>query len=225
MTPEILGGEARSQSGFTLLEILLALGLTALLLALLSTGVYVVSADWNRNTDALDENLDESLAILQIERALYGAFPHSYADAETVSRLVYFVGEDDRLSWVSTVSPQRTPGLMAWELANDPDAGVTLKLVPAFADNPAPRLDEATAISILPNYSASFSYLYEELDESRQWRDDWDGAELLSLPLAVYVRFTPIYDEDGRLQDLEIVARVLANQHRTIRPNNLRVTQ
>ena len=213
------------QRGFTLLEILLALGLTAMLLGLLSTGVYVVSADWNRNTDRLDENLDESLAILQIERALYGAFPHSFTDEESLSRLIYFNGEDDSLSWVSTVSPQRTPGLMAWELANDTDDGVTLKLASVYADNPALHLEEATAIPILPNYVASFSYLYEELDESRQWREDWNGTDLIGLPLAVYVKFTPIDDQDGRLEPVEIVARVLANQHRSLRPNTLRASQ
>ncbi|MEX2131911.1 MAG: prepilin-type N-terminal cleavage/methylation domain-containing protein [Pseudohongiellaceae bacterium] len=214
----------RRQTGFTLLEILLALGLTAMLLGLLSSGVYIVAEDWNRNADRLDNNLDESLAILQIERALYGAFPHSYADDDTLSRLVYFVGEDDSLSWVSTVSPQRTPGLMTWELTND-DTGVLLKLVPAFSDNPVSRLEEATPIPVLPNYEASFAYLYLELDGTRQWRDDWYGEELQSLPLAVYVKFTPLDDQDGRLEPLEIVARVLANEHRNLRPNSLQAAQ
>ena len=104
------------QSGFTLIEVLLALGLTAMLLGLLSTGVYVVTQDWNRNSDQLDQSLDEALALLQLDRALHGAFPHGYTDPETLSRYIYFIGEDDYLSWVSTASPQRTPGLMTWEL-------------------------------------------------------------------------------------------------------------
>ena len=58
------------QKGFTLVEIILALGLTALLLGLLSTGVYIVADDWNRNSDVLDESLDQALAVLQIDRAL-----------------------------------------------------------------------------------------------------------------------------------------------------------
>ena len=48
----------------------LALGLTALLLGLLSTGVYIVADDWNRNSGVLDESLDQALAVLQIDRAL-----------------------------------------------------------------------------------------------------------------------------------------------------------
>ena len=93
----------RSTAGFTLIEVILALGLTALLLGLLRTGVFIVAGDWNRNSDVLDQSLDEALAILQIDRALHGAFPHSFTNEETLSRQVFFSGDEDYLSWVSTV--------------------------------------------------------------------------------------------------------------------------
>ena len=204
------------QSGFTLIEVMLALALTGMLLGLLSTGVYIVAEDWNRNSDRLDANLDDAVAILQIDRALQGAFPHSYTNEDTLTRQLYFTGEDDFVSWVSAVSPQRTPGLTAWELFNVDDEGVYLALAPAYSDNPAPRLSESEPRLILPGYSAQFSYLYAELDESKRWRDDWEAEEFLALPLAVYVRFEPD-DRDG--EGLEIVARIRNNEHRSIRPN------
>jgi len=204
------------QSGFTLIEVMLALALTGMLLGLLSTGVYIVAEDWNRNSDRLDANLDDAVAILQIDRALQGAFPHSYTNEDTLTRQIYFSGEDDFVSWVSAVSPQRTPGLTAWELFNVDDEGVYLALAPAYSDNPAQRLSESEPQLILPGYAAEFSYLYEELDESKRWRDDWEAEEFLALPLAVYVRFEPD-DRDGEV--LEIVARIRNNEHRSIRPN------
>ena len=206
--------------GFTLLELLLSLGLTAMLLGLLSTGVYVVAQDWNRESDRLDESLDEALTVLQIDRALHGAFPHSYADMETLARLVYFEGQDDFISFVSTVSPQRSPGLMAWQLSNE-DEGVMLRLAPAFADNPTRRLEEAEPILLLPNYRVEFSYLYTELDGNRRWQDEWSGEQMQSLPLAAHVLFTPLDDDDGRLQELEVLARILNNEHRNLRPTPL----
>ena len=209
-------------TGFTLIEVILALSLTAMLLGLLSTGVFVVSSDWNANSQQLDRSLDEALAILQIDRALHGAFPHSYVDRDANSRFVYFVGESDYLSWVSTVSPQRTPGLMAWELFNEAD-GVYLSLPPAFSDNPDERLQLADPTLILPGYEASFRFLYEEINLTRQWRDDWLGEEFQSLPLAVYLHLSPT-DRSSEAEAFEVVARVANFEHRNLRPNTVGVS-
>ena len=206
------------QIGFTLVEIVLSLGLTALLLGLLSSGVYIVADDWNRNSDVLDKSLDQALAVLQIDRALHGAFPHSYTNFDTLGREIYFHGEDDYLSFVSAVSPQRSPGLTVWEMYSVADEGVYLSLVPAFSDDPTKRLSESEPILVLENYTAEFSYLYQDLNENRLWIDEWLGEEELSLPLAVYVRFVPERDFEDVNEELEIVARIKNNQHRSIRP-------
>ncbi len=207
--------------GFTLVEVMLALALTAMLLGLLSTGVFIVAEDWNRNSDVLDETLDEALAVLQIDRALHGAFPHSYIDRENLSREIYFSGERDFLSWVSTVSPQRSAGLTAWQLFAVDNEGVYLTLVPAFSDNPGSRLQESESQLIFPGYDIEFNYLYEELDEDLEWIDEWDGKERLSLPLAVYVHLVPFDTRDSNKESKEIVARIRNNIHRSIRPNLL----
>jgi len=206
------------QTGFTLVEIVLSLGLTALLLGLLSSGVYIVADDWNRNSDVLDKSLDQALAVLQVDRALHGAFPHSYTNFDTLGREIYFHGEDDTLSFVSTVSPQRSPGLTVWQMYSVADEGVYLNLVPAFSDNPTQRLSESEPLLVLENYTAEFSYLYQDLNENRLWIDEWLGEEELSLPLAVYVRFVPERDVEDVNEELEIVARIKNNQHRSIRP-------
>lgn len=206
-----------TQRGFTLVEVILALVLTAMLLSLLSTGVYIVAEDWNRNSDSLDESLDEALAVLQIERALLGAFPHSYTDDETLTREIYFNGEDDYLSWVSTVSPQRNPGLTAWEMYADGDDGVFLTLAPAFSDNPDERLSATEPRLLLANYTLEISYLYEGLNESKLWTDEWIGSEELGLPLAVYVHFIPLNEREDDKQELEIIAPIKNNAHRSIR--------
>lgn len=211
------GLRCRSEGGFTLIEVVLSLALTAMLLSLLSTGMYAVMNDWENDTAVLDGQLDQTVAVLQLERALQGAFAHSYRDADTQGRLVYFQGEDEALSWVSTVSPQRSGGMTAWRLESRDDEGVTLRLAPAKSDDPTARLDAAEPVTLLPGYTARLRYLYEELDFSKQWRDDWPGAERVALPLAVHVLLTPLdaADSDG---PIHLIARIRANEHRDLRP-------
>lgn len=207
------------QQGFTLIEVMLALALTALLLGMLSGGVYSVVRDWDNNSAGLDAALDETIAILQIERALQGAFPHSYRDTDTLGRLVYFEGAADSIGWVSTVSPQRGTGLIAWQLFSVRDEGVYLQLAPALSDYPGTRLNEVAPLLLLEHYTAQFSYLYEETELSKRWEFEWNGADQMQLPLAIHVLLTPI-ESDGRRKPLDIVAGVHANQHRSLRPTN-----
>ena len=61
------------QQGFTLLELIVSMTLTALLLGMLSAGMYSVVNDWTRQTDGLDQAIDKSLVLLQIERAMEAA--------------------------------------------------------------------------------------------------------------------------------------------------------
>ena len=207
-----------NNAGFTLIEVVLAMGLTTLLLGLLSTSVFIVAGDWNRNSNSLDESLDLSLALLQVDRSLHGAFPHSYTNEETLNRQIYFTGENDSLSWVSTVSPQRLPGLTAWELSVVPGEGIYLKLAPAFSDNPSLRLNESNPVLLFPGYDLELSYLYEELDQNKVWTDRWEAQDLLSLPLAVYARLVPNIEIND---EFEIIARIRNSEHRSIRPNEL----
>ncbi|MEX1196414.1 MAG: prepilin-type N-terminal cleavage/methylation domain-containing protein [Pseudohongiellaceae bacterium] len=208
--------------GFTLLELMLALSLTALLLTLLSAGVYGVVRDWDDNQEGLDTTLDQTVAMLQVERALQGAMAHSYRDMDTLGRFIFFRGEPDSLAWVSTVSPQRSGGLTAWRLESDPGEGVALQLAPALTDSPEARLEAAPERALLPGYTAEFRYLVQQGDGQRIWRDTWDGEQRMGLPLAVHVLLSPL-EGSGRDRDavLDIVAPVFANTHRSINPNPL----
>lgn len=201
--------------GFTLLELILAMALTALLLGMLSAGVYAVVNDWTDETSELDLALDKALVVLQIERALTGAFPHTYIN-EQFERHVYFAGGDNALDFVSAVSPQRKAGLTAWRLYNDDD-GLMLKLTPAFADNPDARLEGLEPTPLLPGYRASYRYLLQRNPEEKEWLEEWDGAEQQSLPLAVHIVLTPLDDEIAEAE-LEIVAPIRAWRHLEIEP-------
>ncbi|MDT8399086.1 MAG: prepilin-type N-terminal cleavage/methylation domain-containing protein [Pseudomonadales bacterium] len=210
--------QCHAQAGFTLLELMLSMSLSALLLGMLSAGVYAVVNEWQRDTSVLDETLDRNLSILQIERALTGAFPHSYVDQERLARFLYFRGTDSELKWVSTVSPQRQGGLTAWHLRSVSGEGVYLGLVPAFADDPEERFAAADTTLLLPGYEARFTYLWQESLDQKTWVDEWVGEERQSLPIAVHVLLVP--EAQDRDDLMELVVPIKAWRNEDIEPVN-----
>jgi general secretion pathway protein J len=207
--------QAKKQSGFTLLEIMLSMTLTAMLLGMLSAGLYSVVNDWQNETSVLDETLDQSLVLLQIERALFAAFPHSYIDPDRLARFVYFYGDENEMRWISTVSPQRRTGLTAWRLVSDLQDGIQLTLTPAFSDNPDSGFEELEPTTILPNFTAVFRYLVQRNQDEKEWLDEWLGDEMQSLPIAVHIVFTPI-DDSRNEEPIEILASIKSNKHEDI---------
>jgi len=196
---------------------MVSMTLTAMLLGMLSAGVYSVVNDWQNETSVLDETLDKSLVLLQIERALFAAFPHSYIDYDTIEREVYFDGYEDEMRWVSTVSPQRRTGLTAWRLTNDYEQGLQLTLTPAYSDNPDVRFENLEPTLILPNYTAEYLFLVQRNEDEKEWVDEWVREDMRSLPIAVQIILTPI---DDRLDDeiLEVLAAIKTWQHEDIQP-------
>jgi general secretion pathway protein J len=197
----------KRQHGFTLMELVIAMTLTAMLLAMLSAGLYGVVNDWQRDTSKLDAGLDQALSVLQLDRALQAAFPHTYVDQEKLARYVFFHGEEDALTFVSTVSPQRQGSLMTWQLIVEPDEGVQVKMTPAFSDDPRARLEALEPVMLLRDYTMEVRYLIQQDIDSKEWLESWDGSERQSLPLAVHIKFIPLAKEQEE-EVLEIVAPI-----------------
>ncbi len=205
------------QRGFTLLELVLSMTLSALLLGMLSAGVYAVVNDWQNETSVLDTSLDKALVVLQLERALLAAFPHSYVDNERLARFVYFKGTSDELRFVSAISPQHQPGLTAWRLLSSADKGLQLTLTPAFSDNPDTRFELLEPLALLSNYKAEFRYLLQRNPDEKEWLEEWDGQVMQSLPLAVYIVLTPI-DKQQDDAVLDLIAPIKTYRHEDIQP-------
>jgi len=205
--------------GFTLLEILIALTLSTLVMLTLAMGMNVVLKDWTRSSNRLEDSIDKVLVLLQIERALEGAFPHTYIDRDENKKYIFFEGEEEEMAWVSTVSPGRQPGFTAWQLLpDDEETGIQIRIVPAFVTDPTKRLEEhATSVTALEGYKAYFEYLYvdEKITDDTKWLKKWSAKKLQSLPNAVRVRLESDMDTD---EPLEIVAVIQAHQHQRIRP-------
>ncbi len=215
----------KKQLGFTLLELLIAMTLAAMVMALLGGGLNLIIKDWQRSTDRLEEKLDNSLILLQIERAFQGAFGHLYMHPKDKRRYILFEGEKDQVIWVSTASPQREAGLYAWHIEPGKDKkGIQLRVVPAFADDPSNRLEKAEPLLLFDHHQVRFEYL--DIDpmgkdtefEKSEWLETWSGEERQSLPHAV--RMT-LQKEDNKEDTLEIIGLILAPEHFTLNPKRV----
>ena len=214
------------QGGFTLIELIIALSLTAMVLGLLATGMNLLIRDWQRDSYYLDQQLDASLAALQIEQALLGAFPYSYQDEKVHSRYyLFFEGKKDRLAWVSTVSSGRESEQTIWQIEpNQDNKGIRLLRIPALIGDPERRLknltqqDKDDAISLFEDYTVRFSYLQPDRDLKKRhtaraknhWRDKWTAKKYQFLPSAV--RITLVHPQNPATS-LEIIAPILATEH------------
>ncbi len=205
--------------GFSLLELLIALTLSTMVMLMLSMGMSIVLKEWTRSSNRLDTSIEKVLVLLQIERALQGAYPHLYRDVEENKNYIFFEGDEEQISWVSTVSPGRKPGLTTWQLLPSEDTnGLEIRIVPAFAGDPTERLEEyATVTTALENYNVSFEYLYidEKLKDDTQWLKEWSAKKLQSLPYAVRIS---LESEDTTTDSIEIIAIIQAHRHPKLKP-------
>lgn len=205
--------------GFSLLELLIALTLSTMVMLMLSMGMSFVLKEWTRSSNRLDTSIDKVLVLLQIERALQGAYPHLYHDVDDNKDYIFFKGDEEQISWVSTVSPGRKPGLTAWQLLPSEDTnGLEIRIVPAFASDPTERLEEyATVTTALEGYKASFEYLYidEKLKDDTKWLKEWSAKLLQSLPYAVRIS---LESQEDTADSIEIIAMIQAHQHPKLKP-------
>jgi general secretion pathway protein J len=205
------------QRGFTLLEVLIAMTLSVILLAIVTAGMRSVVDEWQeRSSGPFEDRVDAGLILLQIERALLGSEPHSYIDQDTLEQNVFFVGTEESVTWISSVSPQARQQLTAWQLIGTERDGVVLKSVPAFAGNPLERLEETTGSLILPDFELVAAYLDIDDVDRPDWLDEWDGVEYQLLPMAVRLRLIPPVESDD--DEIELVVPLLHRQHESIAP-------
>jgi len=202
-------------AGFTLLEFLLALSLSALLLSVMALASNTLSTQWERQNDLLQDDVEQALYLLRLERALQGMYPYAYRREAETQVLLLIEGSEDSLIWVSTLAPGRMGTLNVWRLRNS-DQGILLDRAPlagGFSEDTmnwsgVEKVSEFAAISI--HYAA-----ISQTDKRLEWVDQWppqsDGEIVRELPRAVRISFFRqkqiVQEQDA---ELDLVALVKA---------------
>jgi general secretion pathway protein J len=201
----LLRGER--ENGFTLIEVLLALGIVGATLAIVFGGLRVGLAAWQRGeerTAALDHT--RSLAVL-LERAVEGAYPYRIGAEGKQEARILFDGLPDRLTFATLSPPFPTAAPAAFtavSLSGDA-AGLALRqqILPNSLelDRLPPFLVDARTSGL------RFRYLGREPEA---WRDTWDVRTEEGLPHAVEIILITRAGRSGAPQTLTIPIRTSA---------------
>ena len=187
-------------SGFTLLELLVAMAILALLAATLAGGMRFGLRAWEAGQQAADR-LEAPTAVQSLlRRQIEQAYPMLARVGEPV---IVFEGERQRLRFLTHLPPRLgVPGLadVALSYRHDPRAGGELLM----AWQPLGERDRpAESHSVLNGIDAlSFAYYGGETRTSPpEWRNNWTGAGFLPTLVRLQVRF-----RDGRVWPDLVVA-------------------
>ena len=187
-------GQAGRAAGFTLVELLLALTLMSMLLALAYGGLRAATRATDRGQTVLEDGSRIRMAHQFVHRQLNQLLPLAFAGSRDGSERTVFVGEAQRIRYVAPM-----PGYLGFggpqvqELSIVPgENGLELVLSHALLqDFEEERLNDRLPIPLLGDIeSAGFSFLGEdENGELTGWLPAWEDGTILPNSIALDVEF------------------------------------
>jgi general secretion pathway protein J len=173
---------ARRDRGFTLIEVMIALGIVAAALGIALGALRLGLAAW-RQGEARAEHLQHARSLsAMLDHVVGGAYPYRVGAADT--RGVVFEGERERLAFVTTTPavPLAAPiAFAATRLAHE-EAGLAVRQ----GALPAREVFEELATVMRDPGIAALRFRYLR-GEDRSWHERWSGADRGVLPAAVEV--------------------------------------
>lgn len=174
----------RRGSGFTLIEVVIALSLVAALLAITFGGLRVGLAAW-RQGDARAEHLQRGRSLNQLlVRAVGGAHPYQVEAAGEEPAPPAFAGEPDRLAFVTSRPPVPLAAPIAFTAVTVSQEETRLTIREGALPSRSPFAGLLPVLVDPSIVGLRFRYLR---GEDRTWAERWDGAVEHALPAAVEI--------------------------------------
>jgi general secretion pathway protein J len=191
----------KRERGFTLIELVLALSIVAMMLVILFSGLRVSIRSWQRGEERANA-LEHARSIEQlVQQTLAGVYPFQGQLDQNTAAQILFKGEADRVSFATLSSPFPLGQPIAFTAitlsmeAGSTSAGLAIrqKALPNFDP-----FEEVKPILIDSSITAvRFRYLRDP--DAGTWEDTWDGLEERATPRAIEVTLTTVVN--GQIQE------------------------
>lgn len=172
----------RNEDGFTLIEVLLAMSISALLLAIAALSLRLGIRAWEKGGRKAAEILSERSIAAALSRDIGSAY--QYVQTEGDRRVYLFKGSGNGLCFVAASAHGQSFGgsaLLCYS-ASEKGLALTKKIVPL---KDVDSTEGGSVVGLWENAVAGFDYLGRE-----GWEGSWDADEKKALPLAVKASVT-----------------------------------
>ena len=207
-------GNVRARTaGFTLLELMIALSIVGVLLAIAFGGLRMGIVAWSRGEERAEtQQHDRGLSQIMV-RTVGAAYPYRASTGETTEKRLLFRGQEHRVQFVSQAPAFPAPVPVAFTavvIALEDDAqGRALVVRQQVMPNRDP-FDKATVVLRDPTIQdLEFQYLAGE----GNWTDTWDSDNEKKLPSAIRIRFATMKgDRLQRSPPITVTLRTVGKQ-------------
>jgi prepilin-type N-terminal cleavage/methylation domain-containing protein len=186
---------AGAPRGFTLVELILALAIVAILFVTAFGGLRVVLGASQRSEERIETHQHVRSLTTILTRALGGAYPYKGPLGEAEEQRLLFRGQASSLEFVTQAPPFPPDAAVAF-------TAVVLSLVEGeglvVRERVLPNREPFTAAAVVLRDPSVSSLTFRYLDDSNAWQTEWDDEDRPPTAIEVTVGLTA----NGRAETL-----------------------